>query len=175
MSDVTAFNNCMSALWRQHEAELSRFLTSKTGDSEKAADLLQELFLRARAHSDSFCEMENPRAWLYRAARNLLIDEYRTTREFVELEEDAPFTEASPDAISTLDICLPETLQALQGYTFFRMARTTLFSQESYQLQHQGNVGPITLEASFLLNREQFGMGHSLEMKGQFIWNNGKA
>lgn len=89
MSDITAFNNCMSVFWRQHEAELSRFLTSKTGDSEKAADLLQELFLRARAHSDSFCEMENPRAWLYRAARNLLIDEYRTTREFVELEEDA--------------------------------------------------------------------------------------
>jgi RNA polymerase sigma-70 factor (ECF subfamily) len=53
------------------------------------------------------------RAWLYRAARNLLIDEYRTTREFVELEEDAPLTDASPDAISTLDICLPETLQAL--------------------------------------------------------------
>lgn len=35
MSDVTAFNNCMSVFWRQHEAELSRFLTSKTGDSEK--------------------------------------------------------------------------------------------------------------------------------------------
>ena len=113
MSDVTAFNNCMSVFWRQHEAELSRFLTSKTGNSEKAADLLQELFLRARAHSDSFCEMENPRAWLYRAARNLLIDEYRTTRDFVELEEDAPLTDASPEAISTLGICLPETLQAL--------------------------------------------------------------
>lgn len=83
MSDITAFNNCMSVFWRQHEAELSRFLTSKTGDSEKAADLLQELFLRARAHSDSFCEMENPRAWLYRAARNLLIDEYRTTRSLL--------------------------------------------------------------------------------------------
>ncbi|MEL9140279.1 RNA polymerase subunit sigma-70, partial [Escherichia coli] len=92
MSDVTAFNNCINVFWRQHEAELSRFLTSKTGDSEKAADLLQELFLRARAHSDSFCEMENPRAWLYRAARNLLIDGYRTTREFVELEEDTPLT-----------------------------------------------------------------------------------
>ncbi|MCV5397615.1 RNA polymerase subunit sigma-70, partial [Escherichia coli] len=79
----------------------------------KAADLLQDLFLRARAHSDIFCEMENPRTWLYRVARNLLIDEYRTTREFVELEEDALLTDASPDAISTLDICLPETLQAL--------------------------------------------------------------
>ncbi len=57
--------------------------------------------------------MENPRAWLYRAARNLLIDEYRTTREFVDLEDDAPLTDPSTDAISTLDICLPETLQAL--------------------------------------------------------------
>ncbi|MBJ5505584.1 RNA polymerase subunit sigma-70, partial [Salmonella enterica subsp. enterica serovar Derby] len=38
MNDITAFNNCMSVFWRQHEAELSRFLTSKTGDSEKAAD-----------------------------------------------------------------------------------------------------------------------------------------
>ncbi len=89
MSDVMAFNSCMAVFWRQHEAELSRFLVSKTGDVEKAADLLQELFLRARAHVDSFCEMENPKAWLYRAARNLLIDEYRIAREFVELEEDS--------------------------------------------------------------------------------------
>ncbi|MBJ3229712.1 RNA polymerase subunit sigma-70, partial [Salmonella enterica subsp. enterica serovar Stanley] len=29
MNDITAFNNCMSVFWRQHEAELSRFLTSK--------------------------------------------------------------------------------------------------------------------------------------------------
>ena len=133
MSDVTAFNNCMSVFWRQHEAELSRFLTSKTGDSEKAADLLQELFLRARSHSDSFCEMDNPRAWLYRASRNLLIDEYRTTREFVDLEEDAPLTDASPDAISTLDICLPETLQALNDVTeqhAKRIALTPLQNEE---------------------------------------------
>lgn len=113
MNDITAFNNCMSVFWRQHEAELTRFLTSKTGDSEKAADLLQELFLRVRAHSDSFCEMENPRAWLYRAARNLLIDQYRTTREFIELEEDVPLIDESPDAISKLDICLSETLLSL--------------------------------------------------------------
>lgn len=26
MSDVTAFNNCINVFWRQHEAELSRFL-----------------------------------------------------------------------------------------------------------------------------------------------------
>lgn len=41
MRDVTAFNTCMSAFWQQHEAELSRFLVSRTGDREQAADLLQ--------------------------------------------------------------------------------------------------------------------------------------
>ena len=50
MRDVTAFNNGMSVFWRQHEAERSRFLTSKTSDSEKAADLLlQELCLCANS------------------------------------------------------------------------------------------------------------------------------
>ncbi|MCR2306767.1 RNA polymerase subunit sigma-70, partial [Salmonella enterica] len=44
MSDIPAFNRCMSVFWRQHEGEFSRFLISKTGDSEKAADLLQDLF-----------------------------------------------------------------------------------------------------------------------------------
>ncbi len=106
MSDVTAFNNCINVFWRQHEAELSRFLTSKTGDSEKAADLLQELFLRARAHSDSFCEMENPRAWLYRAARNLLIDGYRTTRGTVaKLAMRQPFVLFK--GLTFQKLCLP--------------------------------------------------------------------
>ena len=90
MSDVTAFNNCISVFWQQHEAELSRFLASRTGDREQAADLLQEVFLRARACADRFCEMENPRAWLYRTARNLLTDEYRAARDVVVLEDEIP-------------------------------------------------------------------------------------
>ncbi|NGE23678.1 sigma-70 family RNA polymerase sigma factor, partial [Klebsiella pneumoniae] len=113
MSDVTAFNNCMSVFWQQHEAELSRFLASRTGDREQAADLLQEVFLRARACADRFCEMENPRAWLYRTARNLLTDEYRAARDVVVLEDEIPLPDAFHEAVSTLEICLPETLQAL--------------------------------------------------------------
>ena len=153
MSDVTAFNNCMSVFWRQHETELSRFLTSKTGDSEEAADLLQELFLRARAHSDSFCEMENPRAWLYRAARNLLIDEYRTTREFVELEEDAPLTDASPDAISTLGICLPETLQALPEDERWLIEESDLQRRPQQELADELNISLPALKSRLLRAR----------------------
>ncbi|PLO75346.1 sigma-70 family RNA polymerase sigma factor [Klebsiella grimontii] len=99
--------------FKQHEAELSRFLASRTGDREQAADLLQEVFLRARACADRFCEMENPRAWLYRTARNLLTDEYRAARDVVVLEDEIPLPDAFHDAVSTLEICLPETLQAL--------------------------------------------------------------
>jgi RNA polymerase sigma-70 factor (ECF subfamily) len=112
MSDVTAFNNCMSVFWQQHEAELSRFLASR-----QAIGSRQPIFFRksscARACADRFCEMENPRAWLYRAARNLLIDEYRAARDVVVLEDEIPLPDAFPEAVSTLEICLPETLQAL--------------------------------------------------------------
>ncbi len=57
--------------------------------------------------------MENPRAWLYRTARNLLTDEYRAARDVVVLEDEIPLPDAFHEAVSTLEICLPETLQAL--------------------------------------------------------------
>ncbi|MET5963125.1 sigma-70 family RNA polymerase sigma factor [Citrobacter amalonaticus] len=153
MSDVTAFNNCMSVFWRQHEAELSRFLTSKTGDSEKAADLLQELFLRTRAHSDNFCEMANPRAWLFRAARNLLIDEYRTTREFVELAEEATQPEESPGAISMLEMCLPETLQALPEDERWLIEESDLHRRPQQELADELNISLPALKSRLLRAR----------------------
>ncbi|ECQ9991331.1 sigma-70 family RNA polymerase sigma factor [Salmonella enterica] len=147
MSDITAFNNCMSAFWRQHEGELSRFLISKTGDREKAADLLQELFLRARAHSDSFCEMVNPRAWLYRVARNLLIDEYRVARVVVELEEDIQQLDIFPDAVSTLDTCLPETLQALPDEERWLIEESDLHHRPQQELADELNISLQALKS----------------------------
>ncbi|WP_080849316.1 arsenical resistance protein ArsH, partial [Klebsiella pneumoniae] len=78
--------------WQEFDEE-------RTGDREQAADLLQEVFLRARACADRFCEMENPRAWLYRTARNLLTDEYRAARDVVVLEDEIPLPDAFHEAV----------------------------------------------------------------------------
>ncbi|ECH0060543.1 sigma-70 family RNA polymerase sigma factor [Salmonella enterica] len=153
MSDITAFNNCMNVFWRQHEGELSRFLILKTSDREKAADLLQELFLRARAHSDSFCEMENPRAWLYRTVRNMLIDEYRITWEFIELADEISQPEASPDAISTLEICLPETLQKLPEDERWLIEESDLQRRPQQELANELNISLPALKSRLLRAR----------------------
>lgn len=154
MSNVATFNACMTVFWRQHQAELTRFLRSKTGDADKASDLLQELFLRARAHSDSFCEMDNPRAWLYRAARNLLIDEHRITREFVELDDQAQLFAPSSDAISTLNICLPETLQALPEDERWLIEESSLNQRPQLALAEEMGISLAAFKSRLLRARK---------------------
>lgn len=59
--------------------ELIRYFTGRTGSSAAAEDIVQETFLRALAHTDQLETMTLPqcRAWLYRTAKNLSVDQYR--------------------------------------------------------------------------------------------------
>lgn len=66
----------LDQLFQQHARELSGYLTRQLGSRELAADLCQEVYLRLRGVSAPHT-MENPRAFLFRIARNLLIDHRR--------------------------------------------------------------------------------------------------
>jgi RNA polymerase sigma-70 factor (ECF subfamily) len=57
-------------------ARLHAFLARRVESPEVADDLTQEVLLRLLQHQDS--AVENPTAWLYRVARNVLIDYYRS-------------------------------------------------------------------------------------------------
>jgi len=58
-----------------HEGFL-RFLVQKTQNRDDAHDVLQEAFQKLMT-LDSLREMENPRAYLYRTAANIIIDRQR--------------------------------------------------------------------------------------------------
>ncbi|MEP9404091.1 RNA polymerase sigma factor [Sphingomonas sp. VNH70] len=62
-----------------HWDELAAYLTRRTGDAAVAADLTQEAYLRAAALPGN-TTLINPRAWLFAAARNLLVDHARRQR-----------------------------------------------------------------------------------------------
>jgi RNA polymerase sigma-70 factor (ECF subfamily) len=60
-------------LYRATFPDLVRFLHRKVWDADRARDLAQEAFVRALQHEPS-----QPRAWLFRVAANLAMDEART-------------------------------------------------------------------------------------------------
>ncbi len=108
--------NCIINAWAQHEAELRGFLTQKAANPAQAEDILQETFLRAVSEGRKFCSLENPRAWLFRVARNQLIDHSRraeTKLASTELAADIADKFDEIPVVQTLDICLPKALTQL--------------------------------------------------------------
>lgn len=108
---------CLLSAWKQHEAELRSFLRHRLPAPADADDLLQEVFIKLLRQQAAFCQVDNPRAWLFQVARNALIDRSRSAddqRVFVELPDDLP---APPDdeapAIDRLNQCLPRVLAEL--------------------------------------------------------------
>ncbi len=108
--------NCVINAWGNHEAGLRGFLTRQTKDVAMAEDILQETFLRAMTEGATFCSLENPRAWLFRVARNQLIDQsrsYAARHQASELDQDIPEENDEIPAVTTLDACLPKALTRL--------------------------------------------------------------
>lgn len=63
-----------------HADAIYRYCLFKTSSREIAEDLVQEAFARTWAHIAAGGAVENMRAYLYRAAHNLVVDHYRSRR-----------------------------------------------------------------------------------------------
>lgn len=107
---------CLFTAWSACQHELLGFLRHRLGHPEDAEDLLQEVFIKAMRQSNRFCDIENPRAWLFHVARNALADKLRLSREQVELPDDlaAPEDERLP-VVEDLTHCLPRVLAELSA------------------------------------------------------------
>lgn len=75
-ADTTSNKAGLAALLEQLRPELLRFLTARCGNPDEAQDLMQELWFKI-ADTDTG-PIGNPRAYIYRAANNLVLDGLRT-------------------------------------------------------------------------------------------------
>ncbi len=105
--------NCLLAAWDQNEGALRAFLILRAADPHLAEDLLQDVFLKALAEGGSFCGLTNPRAWLFRVARNRLIDYLRTHKALGELPPEFPAGEEEPAPLASLTACLPRAFSEM--------------------------------------------------------------
>jgi RNA polymerase sigma-70 factor (ECF subfamily) len=60
---------------RQHERALLNYLWRLLGDEQSAYDLTQEAFVRAWQQFEKISRYEQPRAWLFRVATNLALNQ----------------------------------------------------------------------------------------------------
>jgi RNA polymerase sigma-70 factor (ECF subfamily) len=68
----------LGALYDRHHKKIYRYIYARVSDQSLAEDLTGEVFARMVAHLPRFRRRGVPfRAWLYRIARNLVIDYYR--------------------------------------------------------------------------------------------------
>jgi RNA polymerase sigma-70 factor (ECF subfamily) len=82
----------MRLLYHRHAAALWRYALRLTSDPVRSEDLVQETLLRAWGHPEVCDDGErSARAWLFTVARNMIIDESRSSRfrNEVSLHESA--------------------------------------------------------------------------------------
>lgn len=88
-------------LWQEFAAPLRSFLRARTKSSADAEDLLQEVFVRVQKRLPTLHDTSKIQGWVYRIARNVVIDHYRTRREHmpvdVDLEAEDPVGESEVD------------------------------------------------------------------------------
>jgi RNA polymerase sigma-70 factor, ECF subfamily len=108
----TAAAEKTESLWREFATPLRNFLRRRTHSESDAEDLLQEIFIRIQKRLPTLHDTSKIQGWVYRIARNAVIDHYRTRREHLpidfELESDDPEGAADVDLRPSLKSFIAE-------------------------------------------------------------------
>ncbi|WP_338013173.1 RNA polymerase sigma factor [Nitrobacter vulgaris] len=130
----------LHTLFVRHSKEIANALRRRGVTPENAADLTQEAFLRLLAAGrPNNAKCDNPRAFLFRASRNLHIDQIRRERHVRQVAlTDAEF-EAIPDGLPS-----PETMifdrqrLAISAAALQELPERT---RRAFEMHHLGDKG----------------------------------
>ena len=141
--------------WAETLRRITTFVTNRTGDPELAADITQDVVVRSIA-SGALERVDDVTAWLYRSARNAVIDHYRTRRAHVADDdlENWPALNASGsrpnDATRELAHCLRPLLEQLPP-----SARDALVSVDLDGTTHREAAETLGISVSGMKSRVQ--------------------
>lgn len=97
MGEASAFG----LLYDRYQPQIYRFIYLKVGHREEAEDLTHQVFLKSWNSISGYKFQNFPfSSWLYRVARNQIIDHYRTKKDnfSIEIEEIIKFKIEGPEA-----------------------------------------------------------------------------
>jgi RNA polymerase sigma-70 factor (ECF subfamily) len=141
--------------WAETLERLTAFVAARVGDRETAADITQDVIVRSIA-SGALDHVDNPTAWLYRSARNAVIDHYRTRRTHAPVDELDNWPELDEsanepnDATRELAHCLRPLLEQLPA-----SARDALVSVDLDGTTHREAAATFGISVSGMKSRVQ--------------------
>ncbi len=105
----------MEQIWKEYHSKLLAFISRRVGDPSVADDILQEVFIKIHSGIGTLRSVDKLQSWIYRIARNAIIDHYRTHRPEAELPEsiNAPEADSSDKAREEIMDCLMPMIQRL--------------------------------------------------------------
>ncbi len=108
-------------LYDAYLERIYRYIYFRVADEQVAEDITSEVFLKAWEKLDTYQAGSSPFiAWLYRIAHNAVIDQYRTRKVSIKLEDARPAEISHDDRTDEkldLQFELQELQQALQELT----------------------------------------------------------
>ena len=132
----------LDASWDESIDRVRAFVAARVGDPELAADITHDVVVRSIASGD-LDHVDNPMAWLYRSARNAVIDHYRTRRVHDPFDGDDEWPDPGPldnepnDATRELARCLQPMIDELPPAAREALTRVDLEGQTHHQAASQ--------------------------------------
>ena len=100
----------ISAVIDREQTRLRSFIRRRVPDPRDAEDILQEVFYELVEANRLLMPIEHVTGWLFRVARNRIIDFFRSkappSGEVLDLEDLLPSADAGPDALYARNVLL---------------------------------------------------------------------
>ncbi|WP_413285421.1 sigma-70 family RNA polymerase sigma factor [Vibrio sp. MA40-2] len=111
---------CALRAWQEYEHVLLQWLFNQTHDKALVEDISQDVFIKVIVQQEKFCTVQNPKAWLFRVAKNALIDHIRHTRfQLLDLDLVSSDIAQQENLLSPVDLlalsCLPRVISELES------------------------------------------------------------
>lgn len=110
-ADRSAAEQYANELFRRYHVKIARWCLSVIGDRESAADLAQEICLKAYQNLGHFKGQSKFSTWLYSITRNHCLNAVRSRKSMPDMDSDEMLMEMLPDAGSDSPLASVERKQ----------------------------------------------------------------
>jgi RNA polymerase sigma factor (sigma-70 family) len=107
-------NRRISDVIAREQSRLRNFIRSRVRDPRDAEDVLQDVFYELVEANRLLMPIDHLTGWLYRVARNRIVDLFRRkTPDVLEIEDLLPSPDAGPDAVYARRVLIDELAAAV--------------------------------------------------------------